>query len=388
MPAEDPHDDHTELRREIRRFLGAVSTNADVRRLMESPDGHDAKTWQRLATELGLTGLIVPERYGGAGAGAGELAAVMEEMGRALLCAPYFSSAVLAALAMRESGDEKSCADLLPGIADGTVLATLAVAEPGTDHPRDLNAVRATARRHAGGFRLTGAKTWVVDGHRADLLLVAARTEAGLGLFAVEGNAPGVERVPLDKTLDPTRKLASVRFDGASARLVGEDGGAAAGLERALDLAGAALAAEQVGGARRCLELSVDYAKAREQFGRPIGSFQAVKHKCAQMLLETESAAAAAQDAAACWDDPSCDPAERALAASSAQAYCSETYARAAAETVQIHGGIGFTWEHDAHLYLRRATASGLLLGSASWHLERVARLIGLAPQSTSAAAA
>ncbi len=372
-------DEHEELRRTVRRFLETASSSAEVRRAMETERGYDRDVWQRLSGELGLTGLIVPERHGGAGAGAPELAIVMEEMGRALLCAPFLSSAVLATAALLESGDEDACAELLPGIADGSIVATLALAE-GEGGIRDLASVRAKARAEGGGYRLYGSKTWVPDGHSADLVLVAARTDAGLSLFAVDGAAEGMDRRELP-ALDPTRRLARLEFTGAPGRLIGADGGAAPGLDRTLDLAAVALAAEQTGGAQRCLDLSVQYAGTRVQFGRPIGSFQAIKHKCAQMLLEVEAAKAVVEYAAEVWA-PDAPQDERGLAASTARAHCSETFVRASAEMVQIHGGIGFTWEHDAHLYLRRAKSSALLLGSTSWHLERVAAAIGLAPRA------
>lgn len=374
-------DEHRELRRSVRRFLETASPSEEVRRVMETETGYDRAVWQRLAGELGLTGLIVPEEYGGAGAGLAELAVVMEEMGRALICGPYLSSAVIAAAALLESGDARACADFLPGMVDGSVIATVAVAE-GNDDVRDLARVRARACPDGDGHRLYGEKTRVTDGHTAALVLVAARTEAGLSLFAVDGAAHGILREELP-ALDPTRKSARIALDGVVARLIGSEGAAGPALERSLDLAAVALAAEQTGGAERCLELSVDYAKTREQFGRPIGAFQAIKHKCADMLLEVQAAKAAVEHAAGLWGrGDAC--AERGLAASTARAYCSDAYVHAAAETVQIHGGIGFTWEHDAHLHLRRAKSSALLLGSISWHLERVAAEIGLAPTATS----
>ncbi|GGN44157.1 acyl-CoA dehydrogenase family protein [Streptomyces fuscichromogenes] len=371
----DRNDEHDELRKVVRAFLEHASPSSEVRRLAETDEGYDPEVWRRLADELGLVGLIVPERFGGAGAGAAELAVVMAEMGRTLLCAPYLSSAVLAPAALLESGDETACAEFLPDIADGSVIATLAVAEGNSDI-RDLDAVWTTARADGDRHLLFGTKERVTDGYAAGLLLTVARTEKGLSLFAVDPEA--VERRPLP-ALDPTRKLARVHFDRTPARLIGAEGAAEGAVARVLDLGAVALAAEQAGGAERCLELSVEYAKTREQFGRPIGAFQAIKHKCAELLYEVESAKAAAQDAARLWSAAAA-ASEQGLAASVARAYCSETYVHAAAETIQIHGGIGYTWEHDAHLYLRRAKSSALLLGSTSWHLERVAADIGLVP--------
>jgi alkylation response protein AidB-like acyl-CoA dehydrogenase len=215
---------------------------------------------------------------------------------------------------------------------------------------------------------------FVLDGHVANLLVVAARTPAGLGLFAVEGDAPGLTRTPL-ATMDQTRKQARLELAGTPGRLIGADGGASAGLSRTLDLAAVALAAEQVGGAQRCLDMSVEYAKERVQFGRPIGSFQAIKHKCADMLLEVESAKSAAYYAG--WAAAESSD-ELPVVASLAKAYCSDAYFHAAAENIQIHGGIGFTWEHDAHLYFKRAKSSELLLGDPTYHRELLAQRIGL----------
>ncbi|HUD16153.1 MAG TPA: acyl-CoA dehydrogenase, partial [Acidimicrobiales bacterium] len=221
---------------------------------------------------------------------------------------------------------------------------------------------------------LSGQKLYVLDGHAADLVLVAARTPAGVSVFAVERGAPGFTATSLT-TMDQTRKQTRIEFSGTPARLVGEDGGAGPALSRTLDLAAVALAAEQVGGAQRCLDMAVDYAKTRIQFGRPIGSFQAIKHKCADMLLEVESAKSAAYYAG--WAAAE-DSDELPVVASLAKSYCSEAYFHAAAENIQIHGGIGFTWEHDAHLYFKRAKSSELLLGDPSYHRELLAQRIGI----------
>jgi alkylation response protein AidB-like acyl-CoA dehydrogenase len=370
-----------EFRQSLRRFLADKSPAAEVRRLMETDAGYDPQVWRQLADQLGLQGLAIPEEFGGAGATAVELGIAFEEMGRALLCAPFFSTVGLAAQALMAAGDDQAKREYLPRIADGSLLATVAVTEP--DGRWDLAAVATTAAadRAAPGvpggsattaaFRLDGTKMFVVDGHIAQLLLVVARTDDGLGLFAVDASDAGVVRTLLP-TLDMTRKLARVELSGVPARLVSGPGDATAALSRALDLALVALTAEQVGGAQRCLDMAVDYAKIRMQFGRPIGSFQAIKHKCAEMLIEVESAKSAAYHAAGSAAD------ELGVAAAIAKAYCSEAYFHVAAETIQVYGGIGFTWEHDAHLYFRRAKSSQLLLGDEHYHRERFAVLTGI----------
>jgi alkylation response protein AidB-like acyl-CoA dehydrogenase len=293
-------------------------------------------------------------------------------MGAALFGAPYFSTVALAANALLSGGDEAAKKDLLPGIASGETIATLAFTE---DSGRwDLEAVTLGASRQGAQWTLDGHKMFVVDGATADLLLVAGRTGNGVSLFAVRGDAPGMTRTSL-ATMDQTRKQARIEFSDTPASLVGEDGGAQPVLEKTLDLAAVALAAEQVGGAQRCLDMAVEYAKARIQFGRPIGSFQAIKHKCADMLLEVESAKSAAYYAG--WAAAE-DSDELPVVASLAKSYCSEAYFHAAAENIQIHGGIGFTWEHDAHLYFKRAKSSELMLGDPSYHRELLAQRIGI----------
>jgi alkylation response protein AidB-like acyl-CoA dehydrogenase len=278
----------------------------------------------------------------------------------------------MAANALLTSGDDAACADHLPAIAAGQTIATLALAE---DTGRwDEDAVTLRAERAASGWTLDGHKSFVLDGGIAGLVLVPGRTWSGVSLFAVDGRADGLTRTPLD-TLDQTRKLARLEFAGTPARLVGAEGGAWPGISRTLDLAAVALAAEQVGGAQRCLDMSVEYAKVRYQFGRPIGSFQVIKHRCADLLLEVESARAAAQYAA--WAAAEGSP-DVPVAASLAKATCSDAYFRAAADNIQIHGGIGFTWEHDAHLYFKRAKSSQLFLGDAAYHREHLAQRMGV----------
>ena len=365
-------EEQEELRRAVRRFLEDKSPSTEVRRLMETTEGYDPAVWSQMANQLGLQALTIPEEYGGAGFGYVELVVVLEEMGRALLCAPYFSTVALAANALGASGDEAAKAEYLPGIASGETIATLAYTEE--TGRWDLDGVTLAATRAGDGWKLDGTKSYVLDGHTANLILVAARSEGGLSLFAVAGDAAGLERTAL-ATMDQTRKQAKLGFSGVEARLIGEEGGAGPVLSKTLDLAAVALAAEQVGGAQRVLDMSVEYAKTRIQFGRPIGSFQAIKHKCADMLLEVESAKSAAYYAG--WAAAE-DNEELPVTACLAKAYCSEAYFHAAAENIQIHGGIGFTWEHDAHLYFKRAKSSELILGDPSYHRELLAQRIGI----------
>ena len=363
--------EHDNLRESVRRFLEQRSTTQDIRRLMESQDTYDLAVWKQLAQQMGLPGIAIPEEYGGSGYGIIEQVIILEEMGRALLPAPYFSSAILAATALLESADEAACRELLPGIADGSATATLAWVEKlgAWDITAQLDA-RATAT--TDGWSLTGHKTLVLDATTASLVLVVAATPAGPSLFAVVPGAAGMTSRPL-KTLDSTRPFGSIEFDATPARLIGTDGAAAGVLERTLRIAAVALAAEQAGTAERCLEISVEYSKLRVQYGRPIGSFQALKHRFVDLLLEIETAKSAVYFAAAAAAEG--DP-ELPLVASMAKASASEALVHAASELIQFHGGIGFTWEHDAHLYFRRAKTTEQFLGSPQMHREVVAGLL------------
>jgi alkylation response protein AidB-like acyl-CoA dehydrogenase len=365
-------DEQEELRAAVRRFLAEKSPESEVRRLMDTTDGYDPAVWSQMADQLGLQSLTIPEEFGGSGFTYVELLVVLEEMGAALLCAPFFSSVALAANALLTSGDDEAKKSYLPGIASGETIATLAITE---DNGKwDFSGIECAATQQGDGWVLHGHKMFVIDGHVADLIIVAARTAAGVSLFAVPGDASGLTRTPLP-TMDQTRKQARLQFAEVPATLIGTDGGAEAGLSKTLDLAAVALAAEQVGGAQHVLDASVEYAKTRIQFGRPIGSFQAIKHKCADMLLEVESAKSAAYYAA--WAAAE-DSDELPVVASLAKSYCSEAYFHSAAENIQIHGGIGFTWEHPAHLYFKRAKSSELLLGDPSYHRELLAQRIGI----------
>jgi alkylation response protein AidB-like acyl-CoA dehydrogenase len=364
--------EHEELRNMVRKLMADTSSPATVREVMETEDGFDRVTWSTMA-QLGLLALLVPERYEGLGQGPVEAGIVFEEMGRALYPGPYFASVALATNALLCSGDEPACSDLLPGIAAGSTIATVAMAE--TVKPWDgPTTVRAGARRSGDHWILEGSKAFVPNGHVADLLLVTARTHAGLSLFAVDQADPGVETQALT-SLDLTRRLAAITFSGARARLVGVDGAAEPVMASTVDRALIALAAEQAGGAARCLELSVEYAKQREQFGRPIGSFQAIAHRCVEMLQRVEFARAASHYAASC-EATRAD--ELPVAARVAAAYCGRAYRWVATETIQVHGGLGFTWEHDAHLHYRRSWASETLLGNAEEHYMAIADRLGL----------
>jgi len=364
-------EEQEELRKVVRQFLESKSSETAVREQMETEQGYDEAVWKQMADQLGLQGLVIPEEFGGSGYGFIELVVVLEEMGRRLLCAPYFSSVVLAAQTLLHSGDDAAKKELLPGIASGETIATLAFTEP--NGKWDESGITATATKSGDGWTLDGTKMFVLDGHTAGLIIVAAKTDKGVSLFTVT-DASGLTRTALS-TMDQTRKQAKLELSGTPAQLLGTEGEGWAVLERVLDLAAVALAAEQVGGAQFVLEMAVQYAKDRVQFGRPIGSFQAIKHKCADMLLEVESAKSAAYYAGWCASELND---ELPSVASLAKAYCSEAYFHATAENIQIHGGIGFTWEHPAHLYFKRAKSSELLFGDPTYHRELLAQRIGI----------
>ena len=365
-------EEQEELRRTVRAFLDQKSPESEVRRLMDTEQGYDEAVWRQMGEQMGLQGLIVPEEFGGSGYSYVELIVVLEEMGRSLLCAPYFATVALAANALIHSGDDQAKKEFLPGIASGETIATVAFTEPSGKW--DEAGITMAATKSGDDWKLSGTKMFVLDGHTADLIIVAARTSAGVSLFVVSGDAAGLTRTALS-TMDQTRKQAKLEFSDTPARLIGTDGAGWTVLSTVLDLAAVALAAEQVGGAQRCLDMAVEYAKVRVQFGRPIGSFQAIKHKCADMLLEVESGKSAAYYAGWCAAEMN---EELPSVASLAKAYCSEAYFHAAAENIQIHGGIGFTWEHPAHLYFKRAKSSELLFGDPTYHRELLAQRIGI----------
>lgn len=360
----------TEEQRALRDAVAALTakhaTEPQVRALMATDAGFDPALWQEVAA-MGLPGLLIAEQYGGAGAGLVEVGIVAEELGRTLLVSPFLATAVLVPSLLANCADSRESAAVLPRVAAGELIATVAVAEDGSAR---LPARPATAAHTVGdGWQLTGAKRFVLDAQSADLIYVLAGTDAGPAVFAVGAGAPGLTVTTLS-TVDQTRKLCRMDLKDTPARLVGELGAGADAVGAALDAAAVALISEQAGGARYVTRMASDYAKNRFQFGRAIGSFQAVKHMCADMLLEAESALSAARFVAA--QSP-----PRLADLALAQAYCAEAYVFVAATNIQVHGGIGFTWEHPAHLYLRRARGDAQLLGQPSWHRERYLQQIG-----------
>jgi alkylation response protein AidB-like acyl-CoA dehydrogenase len=362
-----------EFRSVLRRFLEEKSPPTVVRRLMQTEAGWERRAWLGLNETLGLSAVHIPEAYGGQGFGPVELGIVLEEMGRALLCAPYFASTVLAATAILNAASEAQKRALLPDIASGETVATLAFTEPNGSW--DAAGIGTTATPGGGGFRLDGVKSFVLDGHTADLIVVLARRPGsagheGLSLFTVPADAAGLTRRALT-VLDPTRKLARLEFHGAEAALLGEEGAAAAPFARTMVLAAIGLANEMVGGAEKLRQSALDYANLRVQFGRSIASFQSMKHKQADMLVDVELAKSAAYAAASAAAED--DPALPALA-SLAKATASEAYLQTAIHTIQIHGGIGFTWDNDTHLWFKRAKSSEVFLGDATYHRELMMR--------------
>jgi len=372
MPTSAPFsvsDEQRALRGAVADLMARRSAEAQVRALTATDTGFDPAVWRELAA-MGLTGLLIGEEYGGAGAGPVEMGIAMEEMGAALLVSPFLSTAVLVPSLLVEAGDAAECAAVLPRIAAGDLIASVAFAEDGSARLPATIATSAGAIGHA--WHVTGYKHFVLDGQSANLFYVLAGTDAGPAVFAVDPGAPGMDVTPLT-TLDPTRKQCRLQFVDTPARLVGRLGAGVEVFSAALDRSAVALLSEQAGGARRAVEMATDYAKTRYQFGRAIGSFQAVKHMCADMLLEAESAVSAARFVAGSFagQAPS-----RIADLALAQAYCSDAFVFVAATNIQVHGGIGFTWEHPAHLYLRRARSDAQLLGSPSWHRERYLRQI------------
>ena len=360
-----------QFREMVQRFLKEKSPSSEVRRLMETETGFDEKIWKQLSEELGLQSLPIPERYGGAGFGSVELGIVMEEMGRSLLCAPYFSTTVLAASAILNAGSEEQKQTLLPGIAEGSVRATLAMTE--VNGIWGASGIQLVAEVKDGSMVLSGEKSFVVDGHTANLLIVVARMKGttgseGITFFTVKEEAAGLEKTLL-KSMDTTRKLARLKFVDVEAQLLGVEAGGYEAFLNTKDRAVIALANEMVGGAQYLLDSAIAYSKIRMQFGRVIGSFQAIKHKCADMLLELELAKSAAYYAAAALEEEGTNiPALASMAKSAA----GDAYMHIAAETIQIHGGIGFTWDQDTHLWFKRAKSSEVYLGGPAYHRERL----------------
>ncbi len=360
-------NEQEEFRRVLRRFLEDKSPPTEVRKLMATDKGFDPIVWQQLSDELGLQGVHIPEAYGGLGFGFVELGIVLEEMGRTLLCAPYFASIALAATAILNAGTEAQKQALLPDIASGKSIATLAVTE--ANGRWDFSGIETTATANGDSFTLNGSKSFVLDGDSADLLVVVARTSGstgdnGLSFFTLSNPADGVS-TRLLQSLDPTRKLTEITFNNAKAELLGPLNEAAPLLSKTMDQAAVALSSEMTGGAQKLLETTVDYTKMRVQFGRPIGSFQSIKHRLADLLLDIEQSKTAAYYAAAAAAE---DSEQLPAVASLAKAYGSDSYMKAALECTQFHGGIGFTWENDTHLYFKRAKSSEVFLGDPNYH--------------------
>jgi len=362
------------LRETVRDFLVAECPMTRVRELMASEAGFDRDLWKQMA-ELGWIGLPIPEGYGGAGLGFLELIVLLEELGRSLLPSPYHAN-LQGALAVLKGGSEEQRQQILPPVVAGDRILSLAITEEsGTETLSDLS---ARAVRDGSGYRLEGTKLYVPDGQNADTLVVVARTgptdQTGVSLLLVERTAPGVAVTPL-QSIDATRRLAEVRFENAPAELLGEEGQGPEVWSWVRDRALIAISADALGGCEKTLEDAVSYAKEREQFGRPIGVHQAVKHKCADMLIDVEACRSLALDAA--WAAAE-ELEETALAAAMAKAYTGDAYRRCSAENIQIHGSVGFTWEYDCHLYFRRAKALEVTYGDPVVQRERVASLLNL----------
>jgi alkylation response protein AidB-like acyl-CoA dehydrogenase len=365
-----------ELRATLRRYLGRHFSRDELRRVIELPAGYDPAAWTAVTAELGLPGIAVPESLGGGGGGAIELAVIAEELGRALYCSPWFGSCVLAATALAANGDAADeggrSADLIRALAAGETTATVVSDE--LIAPESRSQVVSSAGGGDGSFfAIDGAARFVVDGATAEHLIVLADDEQGGSAYLVDDRS-GVEAVPLT-TLDLTRPVAEVRFSGATGYRLGEPGTAAAISEQVAVTAGLVSVAESLGGMQFCVDQAAAYVKTRFQFGRPIGSFQAVKHKIANMLVHLEICRTAVQHAA--WACASGGP-DAALAVHLAEAQVGDSYLAVTAENIQTHGGIGFTYDHDAHLYYRRAKSAQLMFGCPSYHRDRVADLVGI----------
>ena len=366
---EEFDDEIVELRSMVRDFCREFSDEQVVRATMESEAGHDPALWRRLGSELGVLGLAVPAAYGGDEIGLVAQAVVVDELGAALVCGPVLGTLALAMPALGAIGDEEAKSELLPPLCAGEKVATLVA--PLDDGTLDEAAVSVSAEQGGVAWTLTGSVAQVPDGGTADTLLVVATTTDGLALFAVDGETDGLTRTPLT-TLDLTRRQASVTFERTPARLLATGSEVVGACERAALVASVLLAVESVGGAQRLLDVTVAHVSTRKQFGQPVGAFQAVKHRCANMLIAVETARSAAYHGAWALQDGTDDP---QLAASLAKAVAGEAYLEVTKGAIQLHGGLGFTWEGSPHLYFKRATADSLTLGTPTQHLDRVAAL-------------
>lgn len=362
-------EEQDQFREIVARFMVDKSPTMSVRKLMIDETGSDPGVWRQLCEELGLAGIHIPEKYGGAGFGSVELGVVMEEQGRALLCAPYLASAVMGGYAILLAGSEDQKQRFLPQIADGSLIATLAVSEAnGLWTDADIQ-MEATGDQN--GFTLTGKKRFVVDGDKADVFIVVARHGAGRAFFVVNGGSAGMKKARVT-AMDPTRKIADIEFKDVPADLLGEGG--ADQMEAYYNAVLIAFSNEMIGGAQAMLASTIDYANLRVQFGRSIGSFQAIKHRCADTCQKVELARATVYQAAQVFSDGE----DATAAASMAKACASEAYLHAAKECIQFHGGIGFTWENDTHLWFKRAKSSEVFLGTPQQHRERMLQAMGI----------
>lgn len=365
-------------------FLAEVSGSEAIREAMATEQGYDEAVWQRICAEMYWQAIHIPEEYGGMGLGYVELAAMLEQMGRYLLCSPFYSTVCLGANALLIAGNEQQKSTYLTQICEGSLTATLA---HNSCHGKwQPQSVQATAVKNGDSFSLNGTLKYVPDGHTAGLIIVAARSpdstgSEGVSLFAVPADSAGVE-TSWTPTMDQTRKQAQVTLNNvtlAADALLGEEGQAWNDLSKIIDLATIAIAAEQMGGAQQVLDITVDYTKERVQFGRPVAGFQSVKHQAADMMLKTEVARSAVYYAA-CVAEEALHGGELAgellEAASVAKAYCSDAYFQNAGMAIQLHGGVGFTWEYDVHLFFKRAKSTDIFLGNAAYHRERVAQLL------------
>jgi len=374
------NEDQIEIARQARRFCENESPMEYVRAMFEDERGFTDEIWGKMV-EMGWTAMRIPEAHGGLDMDLMDLAVILEEMGRAVVPGPFFSTVLLAAEAIMEAGSGSQKEAYLPGIAEGKIKGTLALHE--AEGGGDLGHIEMDARPDGDGFLLNGTKLYVPDAHVADFIVCAARTESenvsageGLTLFLVDPKREGVS-VSLLPAMDGTRKLCAVELKDVEVgadEVLGEANKGWEPLCRVLQRGQVGLCAECLGGAQRAMEIATEYAKVRVQFDQPIGAFQAVKHRCAQMYVEVESARSILYWAA--WAQDHGNPEEAALAASVAKAYCSTVYRNASTSAVQVLGGTGFSWEHDIHLYLKRAKANEVALGDPVYHRERVAQFI------------
>ena len=373
-------EDQELLRDTARKFLDSECPTTFVRKMMADETAHSTELWKKIA-QLGWLGIIVPEEYGGSGGNFLDLVVILEEMGKSLLPGPFFATVLLGSTAVLAGGSAAQKAALLPTVAAGNLLLTLAVAEPSGRY--DAAGVTLAATSKGSDFVLSGEKLFVQDAHVADQLVVAARTsqgsspQDGITLFLVDAKAPGV-RISQLKTVDMTRRQCHVAFQDvavAGAQVLGEVGKGWPIVRRVLDQAMAGLCVEVVGTAQKALDIAVAYAKERVQFGKPIGSFQAVKHKCVDMMVQVENARSLTYYAAWTVDE---NVPEASQAVPMAKAYCSDMAKTVTSEAIQVHGGIGFTWEHDMHLFYRRGLAAEAAFGSAPVHREVVAQTLNL----------